>query len=369
MENQQKIHVLYLDDEAHNLNSFRAYFRRKYDIITTLSPAEAEEILEKQDIHIILADQRMPGITGVEFFEKIRQLYPDPMRILITGYTDINAAIDAINKGEVFRFIGKPWDHDHVENTIGQAYEIYRTRADLRLRNLELQKAYEELDKFVYSASHDLRAPLMSVLGLVNLALMDEDVASQNQYLELIRLSVKKLDTFIINIIDYYKNARGTVKVEEIHFGPLIEEIRGTIAYLPEYQRLNVETRIGQTAPFRSDLMKLRLLFNNLITNALKFQDRGKDLSYLRIFIDIDAQQARIRFEDNGIGIEPENLDKIFSMFYTVGAQNSGSGIGLYIVNEAVKKLGGSINVSSIPGEGSIFELVIPTVNHEVHEV
>src|SRR5678815_3565004 len=159
--NKSLINVLYLDDELHNLQSFRATFRKHYNIFTTDSIAEAEAILQENNIHIVLADQRMPVMTGVQFFEKIRAKHVDPIRILITGHTDISAAIDAINKGEVFRFIDKPWDYTYVQNAIAHGYDIYRTRTELAQRNVDLQKAYDELDKFVYSASHDLRAPLM----------------------------------------------------------------------------------------------------------------------------------------------------------------------------------------------------------------
>lgn len=357
------IRILYIDDEEHNLHSFKATFRRQYDITTTTSVEEAEEFLVQKDINIILADQRMPGMTGVQFFEKIRDQYPHIIRILITGHTDIRAAIDAINKGEVFRFIDKPWDYAYVENAITHAFDIYKTREDLKLRNIELQKANEELDKFVYSASHDLRAPLMSVLGIVNLALLEDDLASQNEYLELIRMSVKKLDTFIINIIDYYKNARGVPVIEEIDFDELVTEVQATIQFLPEYGNLKISTKINQNGVFQSDVMKLRIIFNNLINNAVKFQDTSKVNPYINIIIDSSLTEAKITIEDNGMGIRQADQDKIFKMFYRAGATNSGSGIGLYIVHEAINKLNGSINITSNYGEGSIFEICIPSIN------
>ena len=357
------IRILYIDDEEHNLHSFKATFRKQYDITTTISVIEAEEMLKTHDFNIILADQRMPIMTGVQFFEKIRDTYPKIIRILITGHTDIGAAIDAINKGEVFRFIDKRWDYTYVENAITHAYEIYKTREDLKQRNIELQKANEELDKFVYSASHDLRAPLMSVLGIVNLALLEDDLQSQNEYLELIRKSVKKLDTFIINIIDYYKNARGVPVITDIDFDALITEVQATIQYLPEYGNLKITSTINQDGIFRSDVMKLRIIFNNLINNAVKFQDNTKSQPYINLKVDASSQGAKIIVEDNGSGIREIDQDKIFKMFYRAGATNSGSGIGLYIVHEAIEKLGGSINISSVYGEGSIFELNIPSIN------
>jgi two-component system sensor histidine kinase/response regulator len=357
------IRILYIDDEEHNLQSFKASFRRQWDITTTLSVLEAEEILEKKDFNIILADQRMPIMTGVQFFEKIRDQYPNIIRILITGHTDIGAAIDAINKGEVFRFIDKPWDYVYVENAITHAFDIYKTREDLKQRNIELQKANEELDKFVYSASHDLRAPLMSVLGIVNLALMEEDLKSQNEYLELIRKSVKKLDTFIINVIDYYKNARGVAVVTDINFDELITEVQATIQYLPEFGNLTITSEIDQKGVFRTDVMKLRIIFSNLINNSVKFQDASKQNPYIHIKVESTAEYARIIIQDNGMGIRETDQDKIFKMFYRAGATNSGSGIGLYIVHEAITKLEGTINITSSYGEGSIFEIRIPSIN------
>jgi two-component system sensor histidine kinase/response regulator len=357
----KRIKILYVDDEENNLISFKASFRHQYHITTAISAVKAEELLEGENYHLIIADQRMPQITGVQFFERIREKYPDPLRVLMTGYADINAAIDAINKAGVFQFLYKPWEPTLVENVVTQAYEIYRTRVELKQRNLELEKAYEELDKFVYSASHDLRAPLMSVLGITNLALMETDVSSQNEYLELIRQSVKKLDIFIISIIDYYKNARGQAEISVINFEELINEVKSSILFLPEFGNIEIESRINQEIEYKSDLIKLRIIFNNLITNAVKFQDRSKQQSKLLISVDVTDFELRIVFADNGVGIREADLERIFKMFYRADVENSGSGIGLYIVNEAVKKLGGKISVSSEFGKESIFEVIIPS--------
>jgi two-component system sensor histidine kinase/response regulator len=357
----QKVKILYVDDEENNLISFKASFRNLYDIHTAKTVIEAYDLLAKDTYHIILADQRMPQITGVQFFEKIRILYPNPLRILITGYTDINAAIDAINKGEVFRFLYKPWDENLVENVIQQAYQTYRDREELIEKNIQLEKAYEELDRFVYSASHDLRAPLMSILGITNLALMEPDVQSQNEYLELISQSVKKMDIFILNIIDYYKNERGTSTITAIDFHSLIDDSKLSIQYLPEFTHFNINTHIVQSTPFFSDLIKLRMIFNNLITNAVKFQNIEILNPKLDINITVTEKQAEIIFDDNGKGIRDEDIKQIFTMFYRADESKSGSGIGLYIVNEAVKKLGGQIWASSEFEKGTHFKIIIPS--------
>src|SRR5690349_20810595 len=115
------INVLYIDDEVDNLTSFKATFRRNFNITTVESADEGMKALEKQHFHVILSDQRMPKMTGIEFFEAIQQKYPDPIRILITGYTDINAVIDAINRGQVYKYLTKPWIEEDVKIFVEKA--------------------------------------------------------------------------------------------------------------------------------------------------------------------------------------------------------------------------------------------------------
>jgi response regulator RpfG family c-di-GMP phosphodiesterase len=137
MNSDTSINVLYVDDEVHNLNSFKAGFRRKFNIFTAESAAEGRKVLEAELIHVIITDQRMPVMTGIEFLESIIPEFPDPIRILLTGYADINAVIDAINKGQVYKYIQKPWMDEDLRINIEKAYEIYA----LRKENKELTEA------------------------------------------------------------------------------------------------------------------------------------------------------------------------------------------------------------------------------------
>ncbi len=144
----QKISVLYIDDEPHNLTAFKAAFRRVYNVFIAESAEEGRRILEDYDIEVILSDQRMPKTTGIEFFESIIDSHPDPIRILITGYTDISAVIDAINRGQVYKYLAKPWVEDDVKNFIDKAYEVYRLRKeniDLTRRLLDANRKLEFL--------------------------------------------------------------------------------------------------------------------------------------------------------------------------------------------------------------------------------
>jgi len=129
--NTKEINILYIDDEVHNLNAFKASFRRTFNVFTAESGKDALPILETEDIHIILTDQRMPNMTGVEFLASILDKHPDPIRILLTGYSDLTAVVDAINKGQVYLYITKPWQEEELRQNLEKAFEVF----DLRRQN------------------------------------------------------------------------------------------------------------------------------------------------------------------------------------------------------------------------------------------
>jgi response regulator RpfG family c-di-GMP phosphodiesterase len=141
-----KISVLYVDDELNNLISFKATFRIKYNILTAISGEEAINILKKHEVNIIITDQRMPQMTGVEFLENILHEYPDPIRILLTGYADMNAVIDAINKGKIFHYLTKPWNEAELDMAITRAFEVYKMRMDEKQMNQKLTISNEQLE-------------------------------------------------------------------------------------------------------------------------------------------------------------------------------------------------------------------------------
>lgn len=143
---EKKIQLLYVDDEANNLISFKAAFRTLYQIYTAQSGPEGMEILEKKEVSIIISDQRMPQMTGVEFLEKVIEKFPDPVRILLTGFTDMTAVVDAINKGKIFHYLTKPWKEEEVINTIDRAYQQYLENKNLKLENNQLAITNEQLE-------------------------------------------------------------------------------------------------------------------------------------------------------------------------------------------------------------------------------
>jgi len=146
LENK-KIRVLYVDDEANNLTAFKASFRREFDISTAISGKEALKLLANQPpFHIIITDQRMPEMTGIQFLSKAKTEYPEPIRILLTGYSDLDAVIDAINKGEVYRYLTKPWEPETIRQTIVKAFEVFDLREQNQILTEKLKEANEQLE-------------------------------------------------------------------------------------------------------------------------------------------------------------------------------------------------------------------------------
>ncbi len=143
---EKKISVLYVDDEPNNLVSFKATFRLKYDVDTAISGADAIEIIKKKPIEIIITDQRMPEMTGVEFLERVIEINPEPMRILLTGYADMNAVVEAVNKGKIFHYLSKPWSEEELDETIKRAYEIYAERKKIKESHSKLEISNEQLE-------------------------------------------------------------------------------------------------------------------------------------------------------------------------------------------------------------------------------
>ena len=143
------ITILYVDDESNNLVSFKALFRMKYKVLTENGAEEARKILETTPVNIIITDQRMPFMTGVEFLESILSVHPDPIRILLTGFADMNAVIEAVNKGKIFHYLSKPWNEDELDKTIQDAYKVYREKMDSEEEKQKLQTTTEQLEFLV----------------------------------------------------------------------------------------------------------------------------------------------------------------------------------------------------------------------------
>lgn len=355
--NNPTVRVLYIDDEENNLQAFKASFRRMYEIYTAISAADGLKILENIDIHVILADQKMPNMTGVEFFKGIVETHPDPTRILLTGYTDIEALADAINHGDIYRYITKPWNDLELHNSIKNAYDAYKAKIDLRNKITELEKTNDELNRFIYSISHELRAPLVSVIGIINLVKMEGLYESSGEYWGLIETCSNKLDYYIQKTLQYYKNTKDVPDQSEIDFNELVTELIDLHTYSDKDTSFNVN--INQNTKFVGDAFRIEVILSNLISNAIKYQKTNELNKTVNIEIDVNDFDASININDNGLGILKEHLEKIFTQFFK-SKMHHGSGLGLFIVKEALNKINGTINVSSNIEDGTTFKITIP---------
>lgn len=360
--NTTTVRVLYIDDEENNLHAFKASFRRQYEIYTAISAAEGLKILENVPVNVIIADQKMPGMTGVEFFKSIINTYPDPIRILLTGYTDIEALADAINHGDIYRYITKPWNDLELHNSIKNAYDAYKAKIDLRNKIAELEKTNDELNRFIYSISHELRAPLVSVLGIVNLVKMEDLYDSSGEYWGLIEACSNKLDYYIQKTLQYYKNNKTASDQSSIDFKKLITELIDLYTYTDK--TTNFIVNIDQNEEFIGDAFRVEVILGNLISNAIKYQNVNEENKRVRIDISITNYVAEISINDNGVGILNEHLEKIFTQFFK-GKNQHGSGLGLFIVKEALTKINGKIYVTSNVIDGTTFKITIPNAKFD----
>jgi signal transduction histidine kinase len=180
----------------------------------------------------------------------------------------------------------------------------------------------------------------------------------------MIKKSIQRLDGFIKNIINYSKNNRQEILIEKVDVTQTLNEAVESLRYMEEFEKVIFEINILEEKTFFSDVQRLRIMFENIISNALKFIDNRKSNNYVKIIGKCDSDGLKISFEDNGIGIPLEYLDKIFQMFFRVSGKIPGAGIGLYIVKEALTKLNGEIHVESKEGKGTIFNIIIK--NHTV---
>ena len=233
--------------------------------------------------------------------------------------------------------------------------------AKLQKTNLELSKRNTELDNFVYSVSHDLRAPIASVLGLINLAKKDRDLAMKDTYLEMINNSALQQDHFIKEILDQSRNSRLDVKREEILFEPIIDETFNQLSFAtPTGKAVEKIISVQQEKPFYCDRWRLKVILNNIISNAIRYRN-GRD-PVIKVNVDVTEKYAQVSIEDNGKGIAKEHLKNVCRMFYRATDDGAGSGLGLYIVKETVDKLNGSIKIDSEEGKGTTVKLMIPEV-------
>lgn len=266
------------------------------------------------------------------------------------GYVEVNA------DGQVIKMNG----------TVQDVTTIVEKENKLTFQNEELHKINSELDRFVYSVSHDLRSPLTSIEGLINIALDETNEPAMKDYLGMIQTSTLKLDSFIQEILHYSRNARMDLHLDTIDIQNFVNEIIDHHQF-PNQKKVFINVNIQAPFPFISDKTRIQLILNNLVSNAIRYSNPNNEKSFVDIVINVDEHNAILKIIDNGLGIAEKIKPRIFEMFFRGHKESVGSGLGLYIVKEAVEKLKGKISLQSKLGEGSTFIVEIP--NHKSNKL
>jgi PAS domain S-box-containing protein len=229
-------------------------------------------------------------------------------------------------------------------------------------RNEDLLKINAELDRFVYSASHDLRAPISSLLGLIEVARLEKDMGNMEKLLDMQKKSLLRLDHFIKDIVDHSRNTRLKIEPSSINFASMVNASFEQLQFMDNVSRIKRTITIEQDGTIYTAATRLEIILKNLISNAVKYADLRKENPYLHVQVKADRAYAEISIKDNGEGIPEDARPKIFDMFYRASSNGTGSGLGLYIVKEAIQKIGGNIRVDSEYGSGTEFTVRIPNM-------
>ncbi len=380
--------LLIVDDEPDVLESLRHLFHRAYRVLTAEAGGPAIAILEREDVHVILSDQRMPGMTGDAFLARARHVRPDAVRMLFTGYADIQAVINAVNDGRIFRYILKPWDPAELEGLIRQAVDQYDLLAERKRLIVELQDANARLTganqelaeanvlkgAFIEVASHEFNTPITLVLGLSELLrLLDPGRdPRERDVIERIAAGARQLARLVANTLTLMRadDFRHTIRREPVDLAALLRDVAGRVEpfVAARRQRLDLDVAADLGA-FDVDAAKIGDAVLNLLTNAIKFTPDGGEIA-LRCRLTA-ADEAEVVVADRGIGLEPRALRQMFQPFFTefdpsrhssgdFGFQKRGLGLGLSIVRQFVELHGGHVSAESTQGEGTRIALRLP---------
>lgn len=232
----------------------------------------------------------------------------------------------------------------------------------LEAQNSRLIKMNQELDRFMYSATHELRAPLTSIQGLLELIRMENTSESIESLLNLQERSLKKLDSYIKKVVHHSQNKRSGILRMPVDFKACLAEWTEELRETSEAMGVHVTSEVNQEGEFYSDLNRLKAIVMNVLVNAVQFSDPKKNRPFLHVSIKANEIRASINLQDNGIGLAKDLHQKVFDMFFRASIRSKGSGLGLYIAREMVEKLGGDIELGSVVGEGTTVFIDLPSL-------
>ena len=374
---------MFVDDEQPILNALkRAFYNEPYLIATATNADEAMNILSQEKIKVVVSDQRMPEVSGVDFLRSVKEKYPRIVRILFTGYTDFSTVEDAINLSEAYRFITKPWNTQELKAIIHQAMEYFDLVADnqrlfemmkarnedLELLNKKLKDLYEVQKEFTSTVSHELRTPLASIKTAIDILMSGTPgtmSADQKNILEKAGRNVNRLKNLIDDILDLSKmeSGKAAFNFERHDINKIIEEVADLQEPVARREGLFIKKELDAAIPpIFLDRNKIVQVLDNLLHNAIKFTKEGG----IVVLSTNKKEQNHIVVcvRDTGIGIKEEDRERVFEKFQQLGDPatrgEGGTGLGLSICREIIVRHGGKIWAESEYGQGSSFYFILP---------
>jgi signal transduction histidine kinase len=380
--------ILYVDDEPINLRVFEANFRSSFKIIASQSPTEALAILGNRahEIGILISDQRMPELTGVQLLEKAREMAPDIQRMLITAYSDMQAVIDAVNRGQVSRYFVKPWIKEDVQAALEDSMRIYILQA--RLREIEARMrqserlatigqvsagiAHELMNPVAYLTQNveALRSELGDLSGYISTALDPEQDRQVHQILEDLPQILTDIETGSKHIRQVALGIRAQAQGDQDASECDLADVAGFAAKLARAEVRQRGKLVVEGLPVKVNAGPVKLcqvLLNLIINSAQALEGIGRQ-GLIRVTWEVDEPQVRLMVKDNGCGIPPAIQERVFQPLFTTKAAGVGTGLGLSICRQLVQEMGGEIRLTSSPGVGTTVEITLPKVADLVQE-
>ncbi|HNX90511.1 MAG TPA: hybrid sensor histidine kinase/response regulator [Candidatus Omnitrophota bacterium] len=379
----EEIDLMVIDDEVGILSALVRSFRsEKIKIYTNVSAKEALKVAAANKVKVVLSDYKMPEMSGVELLGQVKQMNPDIVRILFTGYADIKIVEEAINRGEVYRFINKPWEEAELKTIIFEAIDRYdikdknkRLQAELLARNAELlqltdklSQMYEAQKEFSSVISHELRTPLAAIKASIDVVVRGTAGAlnaEQLNFLNKAKVNMDRLGRIVNEVLDYSKIEAGEYKlnVRTDNINRVICDVAEGFSAAAKEKGLEIYQRLSDDVKdFNFDVDRVVQVLNNLVSNAVKFTDKGGITVSSGM---APSEMVTVSVRDSGIGIAQEDIPKLFKRFQQLGAPGErkygGTGLGLAISKEIIKMHGGDIFVESKTGEGSVFTFTLPS--------
>ncbi len=364
------LNILLLEDSNDDVGLIERELKRQGIIFqsrTVDSQQDYIHALKSSRPDVILSDHSLPQFNSIDALKIAQGIDTKIPFILVTGSVSEEFAVSCLKQGAddyvlKTNLVRLP---TAIRNSIRQK-QIEEQRKDaefaLRSQNDELVKINKELDSFVYSVSHNLRAPLMSVLGLLNIVQLENQQSANEQYFQLMQSSIYRLDETLKEILEYSRNARSELKISKVEIRKVIDDCFERLMYMEGSAKILKVIECDDNQIAFSDGYRLNVILANLISNAIKYFDPNKESSKLEILVSVGDDVVEMIVRDNGIGIPDRHLPKIFDMFFRATEKSEGAGLGLYIVKETLDKLGGSIRVTSVLDEGTTFFIQIPNM-------